>query len=555
MKRIAAVIVCLLLFAAAASAQPRIGQNGIVNGASFVPAGLPNSAIAQGSIFSIFGQNMAAANRKVSDDGFPLKTTADNVTVNIAAGGQTYQAILLFVGPGQINAILPSAVPVGSATVTVTYNGQTSNSQSITVVRSNFGILARNQGGSGPGIVFNYYSGTDQPFNTIREAAYPGQVMILWGTGLGPVTFPETGPPVAGNLDTAVEIIVGGKKIAPQYKGRSSYAGLDQINFQLPADVPAGCYVPVMVKTGTGASAVVSNAVSIAIASAQGQRACQDPLSFGGASADGFASGGREGNILLSRIKSRMAGMEFNVDGATATFTKWESTDALVNSHGGFGVSTHGACVTFSYRGDSPVFADPIKATGLDAGNPLVLTLPGAGGTKTLNSAEKGAYSITPSGGLPDMAGWHSAGNYTINVPGGADVQRFTATLTVPTPLVWTNMDAITTINRANGLPLTWSGGDPTDYVLISGYSDINNLGAGFYCLVRNTTQQFTVPSEVLSVLPPTGANAETDLGALSIGNYATADKPGVKITPTPEGLTTATFMYLFYTFKDVKYQ
>jgi hypothetical protein len=253
-----------------------------------------------------------------------------------------------------------------------------------------------------------------------------------------------------------------------------------------------------------------------------------------------------------------MKAAEFNIDTATANFTRWETTGALVDSHGGLGLSTHGACVTYSYRGDDAAFNDPFEATGLDAGNPLVLTLPGSGGTKNLSRVETGTYA-TSFFDSPGPQGWHTAGNYTINVPGGTGpdaVGAFTATLTVPTPLVWTNMDTITTVSRANGLTLTWSGGDPTDYILISGYSDVNNLGAGFYCLARNNTQQFTVPAEVLSVLPPTGSNPDADNGVLAIANMATASKPGVTITPVPQGLTSASFTYLFYTIKDsVKYQ
>ena len=59
----------------------------------------------------------------------------------------------------------------------------------ISVVPSAFGIFARNEAGSGPGVVQNYISATDQPLNAPIGPARPGQVMILWGTGLGAVSF------------------------------------------------------------------------------------------------------------------------------------------------------------------------------------------------------------------------------------------------------------------------------------------------------------------------------------------------------------------------------
>ncbi len=56
----------MLLLSAGAFAQPVITQNLVLNGASYVPLGLPNGNIAQGSIFSIFGQNLSpVASRSV----------------------------------------------------------------------------------------------------------------------------------------------------------------------------------------------------------------------------------------------------------------------------------------------------------------------------------------------------------------------------------------------------------------------------------------------------------------------------------------------------------
>jgi hypothetical protein len=52
-------IVCLYIFAivlvATAAAQPQIAPNGVLNAASNALVGWPNSSIAQGSIFTIYG--------------------------------------------------------------------------------------------------------------------------------------------------------------------------------------------------------------------------------------------------------------------------------------------------------------------------------------------------------------------------------------------------------------------------------------------------------------------------------------------------------------------
>jgi len=185
----------LLSAAAAALAQPVVSPNGMVNAASSVPAGLPNGDVAQGSIFSIYGNNMGPAAPGVSATSFPLPTSGglSGVSVQVTdSAATTRYAILLFVYAGQINAVLPSATALGQASLTVTYNRQTSAAQTFNVVARSVGLFTRNAAGSGPGIV-QLYHGTEKPtFNDISNSAIPGDVAVLWGTGLGPVTGDET---------------------------------------------------------------------------------------------------------------------------------------------------------------------------------------------------------------------------------------------------------------------------------------------------------------------------------------------------------------------------
>ena len=99
------------------------------------------------------------------------------------------------------------------------------------------------------------------------------------------------------------------------------------------------------------------------------------------------------------------------------------------------------------------------------------------------------------------------AGAYTITGPGGPDVGSFTARLTLPTALTWTNAAAVATVVRANGATVTWTGGDPSGYVQISGSSASiqgnNAVAASFVCNERTSVGTFTVPPVVLLALPP----------------------------------------------------
>jgi uncharacterized protein (TIGR03437 family) len=92
-------------------------------------------------------------------------------------------AIPLFVGPTQVNAIMPSNAPLGTDTVTVTYQGQSSTG-TVQVVASSFGILTYNSSGTGQALSTNdSYALID--YNSV---AHPGEISNLWGTGLGAIS-------------------------------------------------------------------------------------------------------------------------------------------------------------------------------------------------------------------------------------------------------------------------------------------------------------------------------------------------------------------------------
>ena len=248
-----------ILFAAAASAQaPVIG--GLANNYSYIAAGLPNYGIAQGSIFDIFGTNLAGSSLSQS---VPLKTTLNGVTINVTVGGTTTHPIPYYVTATLIGAILPSATPVGTGTITVTTGAGTSATFPIVVVASAFGILTLNQAGTGLAAAF------DVNYNYLgyTNAANPGDTIILWGSGLGPVTGDETVTQTQQNLtNIPIEIDIGGISANVSYHGRSLYPGLDQINVAVPQNVLAGCSVSVVVRTGN----YVSNVATVPVAPAAG---------------------------------------------------------------------------------------------------------------------------------------------------------------------------------------------------------------------------------------------------------------------------------------------
>ena len=228
-----------------------------------MPAERPGGSIARGSIFAIFGRDLGPV-VQAQVNAFPLETTFQGVSIEVTQGDVTVNAIPIFVWDRQVSAIMPSGAPLGRVSVRLTFDGEQSNSRPITVVENSVGIFTATLAGIGPGIFQNFISQTEQPFNSPSNTARPGQIVIMWATGLGPISSPDGEAPPVGPLPFDVEIFVGGKTVTNlRYGGRTPCcSGVDQFVFDTPEDAPEGCYVPVQVRVG---GVAVSNTVTMAI--------------------------------------------------------------------------------------------------------------------------------------------------------------------------------------------------------------------------------------------------------------------------------------------------
>jgi hypothetical protein len=112
-----------------------------------------------------------------------------------------------------------------------------------------------------------------------------------------------------------------------------------------------------------------------------------------------------------------------------------------------------------------------------------------------------------PLSGAASMPLFLDAGaSITITGQGGKDVGPISAQITMPSMITWTNRDQITTLNRNTPLTLTWTGGDPSQTMLVVGGAQDNSThtAGGFMCLVPATKGTFTVPVSILADLQPT---------------------------------------------------
>ena len=512
------------------STAPSVANKGILNAASDAYVGLPNSSIAQGSIFTIYGTNLGPSSSPALS--FPLDPNLGGVTVKVTSGGSTVTAIPMSVGPNQISAVLPGNTTPGSATLTVAYNGQTSAAASFQVVPSSFGIFAQNQAGSGPGIITN----TNYQVLGLTSALHPGDEAIIWGTGLGASPGDDgTKPPTQTNLSNLnVSVYVGSTQVTPDYQGRSFFTGEDQINFKIPSGV-LGCHVPIAVQIGT----IVSNFVTMPIAAA-GSNVCSDPTGPTTSDLSQYASQGTVtiGSVGLTRTTSTITlptlGTQTTTsDGGSASFVKYNYQQLNVASNP-FNTYTFGACTVYTFRGSAGGTTDVIQPTYLDAGSAITIT--GPNGTKqlpketsTFNGQNTISYFASLGSSSPGPL-YLTPGSYSVTGPGASGgVAAFSQNITLPASLTWTNSN-ISTINRANGQQITWTGGDPTSDVVIEGLSLVlgtapdgsDSVGALFFCTAPQSALQFTIPPVVLLSLPASGSVnplVPIPLGSLTVAN------------------------------------
>jgi uncharacterized protein (TIGR03437 family) len=491
----------------ASATGPTIAQGGIVNAASNRGGG-----IAQGSFFTIYGSNLGPPTPQQVYQ-FPIPDNMGGVTVTVTQGSTIKKAYMFYVSATQVNGIMPSDAPLGNVQIAVNYNGVPSTAMAATIVKTAYGIF-NTSGGSGPGIVLNYNSVTDQPLNMLSIPAKPGQVEVMWGTGLGPITTPDNQPPPGGNLPLTVQVWVGGKQASVAYSGRApGNAAIDQINFTVPSDAPIGCSVPVQVNAG----GTWSNTVRMAI-SADGSH-CQDTFNpYSGLS----ATGGKSGTLGLIRVNfsgqvdPTQPPTNATLDLGFGAFAKTNAGGDLVYSPitnlppPGTCASSNKALDLGAVMGAGGSSLDPTVAASLDAGTPLTVTGGAGGASGTIAQTSATSPYMGMLGGI--LSGstlpppFLDGGPFTISGPGGKDVGKFSITVPLSPAINWTNPPS--TINRGSPLTLNWTGGDSTQTVMIlAGSTDqTSKASGGFLCVAPAGVHSFTVPVTALADLVPTTA-------------------------------------------------
>ena len=518
---------------------PTIGA--VVNNYSGITAGLPNYGIAPGSIFIIYGSDLSDPVPLAFQSSLPpgLPTTLNHTSISVTVNGVTTNPAILYAIPTQIAAVLPSTTPVGSGTITVNYNGQPTPATPIQVTASAFGLGTLNGAGSG-GVI-----ATDLSYHLITPtaSAAPGQIIVLWGSGLGADTKnnDRTYPNQQDNLNNAT-VYIGGVSAKVAYAGRSQFPGVDQIDVTVPeigAGFQGGCSIAVAVV----AANIVSNFGTLPVNPGNG--VCADAIyGINGSQLEAMGNQGtvKGGSLTLSQGSQPSSDFAMLKPAAAEAFTT--TYQALANFDSGTGASSVsggsflslGSCIVILGGGSG----NGGTSNGLDAGS---ITLTGGGISTSLQEESLGFGNYSAQLTTALMGGTA----YTFKGAGGKDVGPFSVTVTFPNPLNWTNESSTSTVTESQGQLITWTGGAPGTYVYISGASSTNppsgaSVTVTFACVIPVADQQFTIPSYVLEALP-------TGTGILSVFN----DAPGVNFTAT--GIDNGRAQAGVYAENNVTYQ
>jgi uncharacterized protein (TIGR03437 family) len=227
-------------------APPAIAPGGAVNAASFV------SKLAPGSLFSIFGSDLATTMASVQSLPLGLSMNGTSVTV----GGKP--APLVFVSGGQVNAQVPYELSeADNVPVVVTVNGVPSLAATVSIVATAPGIF---QFGDKRAVVQN----EDYTVNDAGNGAKAGSYVVAYVTGIGRVDNPVATGAAAGSdplsrPQAPISATINNQSVDIAFAGLTpGFVGLAQVNLKIPNLAPGNYPLVVTVKGEKSNTATVT---------------------------------------------------------------------------------------------------------------------------------------------------------------------------------------------------------------------------------------------------------------------------------------------------------
>lgn len=211
-----------------------------------------DGAQAPGSLVSAYGFDFADKNTPAE---LPLPVELDGVNIDLVLGDDSLRHLqLLFVSPGQINYLLPDDLPSGATELRVGRDGAMIAVEKLTIAPLKPALFAANGDGAGapagqivrvvgqqvqesePLADFNPGSGRYVPRPIQFQSADERIIVVLYGTGF------RNAPP-----DSLVLLNNQPGRTVEYIGKQASFAGLDQLNFELPRDLAGAGEVSVAI--------------------------------------------------------------------------------------------------------------------------------------------------------------------------------------------------------------------------------------------------------------------------------------------------------------------
>ena len=232
------------------AATPQFTAAGVTNGASF------QSGFSAGALITIFGVNLSNNVHGIAAfSRVPLPTTLAGSQVLINGMPIPLFDVINIDGTEQISAQAPFEI-AGQPTVDLVINNGRAQSVSVQLTSSvaQPGIFL-------PNGVDGAFLHADDSLVTTAKPASPGEVVLLYCTGLGAVTPAGTTGAVASSTTLSTTNItptvsVGGASATISFSGLApALVGLYQINFTVPTGTPSGSASVVVTSNGVASNA------------------------------------------------------------------------------------------------------------------------------------------------------------------------------------------------------------------------------------------------------------------------------------------------------------
>jgi uncharacterized protein (TIGR03437 family) len=211
---------------------------------------------------SIFGTNLASGTAFAG--AIPLPPTLGGVSVTF----NNLAAPLLFVSPQQINAQLPWAVPTSGPVTVVVSNGTAASApQSVQVGSFSPGLFTI----AGYAVAVNPDGSLAAPTGAIpgiaSHPATPGDSLVLYGSGFGPVNPPATtgdnSLDTQRNATSTPIVTIAGVPATVTFAGLSpQFVGVYQINVTMPSSESPANAAPILIDTG-GVTGAIQTAIAV----------------------------------------------------------------------------------------------------------------------------------------------------------------------------------------------------------------------------------------------------------------------------------------------------